>query len=112
LLSGQETSLERFNQGTESLNRHLEQVRTLLQGGVVKKADIDALENKIGDWLRLAAQPEIAARRDINLYPVAVDDLTTMMKIGQGKFYMDIIRGVIKDIVDAEELRLKVREYE
>jgi methyl-accepting chemotaxis protein len=109
LLSGQDISLEPFNQGKQNLSLHLDQVRNLLQGGSVKRVDIDALEKKIGDWVRLAAQPEIDARRDMNGYPLTIDDVTTMMRTGKGKFYMDTIRVVLKNIVDAEEVLIKVR---
>lgn len=109
LLSGQNTSLEPFNQGKRSLSRHLEQARKSLQGESVKRTDIDALENKIGDWVRMAAQPEIDARRYMNSYPLTIDDVTIMMKAGKGKFYMDNIRVVLKDIVDSEEVLIKMR---
>lgn len=109
LLSGQDASLEPFNQGKQSLSQHLEQIRNLLKDGSIKRGDIDALENKIGDWVRLAAQPEIDARRDMNGYPMTIDDVTTMMKAGKGKFYMDTIRGVLKKIVDAEEVLITMR---
>ena len=62
LLSGQDTSLEHLEQGQQSLSKHSAQARNVLRVGV-SVADIDALEDKIGDWVRLAAQPEIDARR-------------------------------------------------
>jgi methyl-accepting chemotaxis protein len=112
LLSGQNASLEPFNQGQQSLTGHLEQARNLLQSGTIKPADIDALENEIADWVRLAAKPEIDARRKMNSYPMTIDDVTTMMEAGKGKLYMDTIRGVLKNIVDAEEILIITRGEE
>ncbi len=109
LLSGQDISLDPFKQGKLSLNDHFQQMANLLEGDSVKQTDIDALKNKIADWVRLAAQPEIDARRNMNSYPMTIDDVTRMMDSSKGKFYMDTIRGVLKDIVDAEEVLIKLR---
>ena len=111
LLTGQDTSLEPFDNGQQSLSEHSAQTRKVLRGGV-SVTDINALENKIGDWVRLAAQPEIDARRNMNNYPLTIDDVTKMMENGKGKFFMDTIRGVLNDIVDAEEILIKVRGEE
>jgi methyl-accepting chemotaxis protein len=37
------------------------------------------------------------------------EDISSMVEAGKGKFYMDTIRGVLKDIIDAEEVLIKVR---
>ena len=111
LLTGQDTSLEPFDNGQKSLKDHFSQARKVLRGGV-SVSDINALENKIEDWVRLAAQPEIDARTSMNNYPLTIDDVTKMMDNGKGKFFMDTIRGVLNDIVDAEEILIKVRGEE
>ena len=112
LLSGKDISLEPFEQGQQSLSAHVEQTRNILRGGAISIADIDALENKVEDWIRLAAQPEIDARRDMNRYPLTIDDVAKMMENSKGKLFMDTARGVLKDIIEAEEVLVIERGYE
>jgi methyl-accepting chemotaxis protein len=90
----------------------LEQTRNILQDGAISRADIDTLEKKIGDWSRRAAQPEIDARKEINRYPLTINDVINMMEDGKGKLYMDSIRGVLKNIVKTEEVLKKTRSDE
>lgn len=109
LLSGQDDSLKPFEQGQQSLSMHLEQTRTLVRAEVGNVADIDALEIKVGDWVRLAAQPGIEARRDMDRFPLTIDDVTAMMENSNGKLLMDSARSILKDIVDAEEVLIITR---
>ncbi|WP_166423293.1 CHASE3 domain-containing protein [Paraglaciecola sp. 20A4] len=109
LLSGQDTSLEPYIGGQQSLKVHLDQARNILQGGTVSVSNINEIEKKIDDWINLAAQPEINARREMNNYPLTIDDVTNMMRNGKGKLLMDKIRSVLKDIVNAEELLIITR---
>jgi hypothetical protein len=48
----------------------------------------------------------------MNRYPLTIDDVTKMMENGKNKFYMDIVRGLLKDIVDAEEVLIITRTEE
>jgi len=112
LLSGKDISLEPYKRGQKSLRVHLEQTRNILQDGAISRADIDTLEKKIGDWSRRAAQPEIDARKEINRYPLTINDVINMMEDGKGKLYMDSIRGVLKNIVKTEEVLKKTRSDE
>ena len=42
-------------------------------------------------------------------YPFTIDDVTKIMENGKGKLFMDPISGVPKNIIDAEEVLIKVR---
>jgi len=109
LLTGKEESLEPYVAGQKSLDKHLNQATRIIRGTNVTQRDINQLSERINDWIKEAADPEINARRDVNNYPLAMTDIKKMMWEGNGKIYMDTIRGVIKDIVDAEEILIAKR---
>ncbi|MCE2593672.1 methyl-accepting chemotaxis protein [Motilimonas cestriensis] len=109
LLTGLDESLEPFNQGQQSLKGHIEQLRSGLAYSAVSAADVDALQNRIADWIKQAAQPEIDARREMSRFPMTIENISDMMAQGKGKLYMDQTRQVLKDIVDAEEVLIVIR---
>lgn len=109
LLTGKEESLEPFVAGQKSLKEHIEQLKADFELAGLNSAKVAELEARINDWIEQAAQPEISARREINKYPLTLTDIKNMMRDGKGKYYMDTIRGVIKEIVDEEERLIKIR---
>lgn len=112
LLSGKEESLEPFKQGQINFSVHIEELSNLIENSVVSLSDLDNLQNRISDWIVQAAQLEIDARKDMNRFSMTIDDISVMMKQGKGKFYMDLIRGVVNDIVAEEERLIIIRDEE
>jgi len=112
LLTGQEASLEPFIEGKRSLDRHLKQLNDTIRRTSITKSDIKKLDTRINNWIDQAAQPEIEARRDVNNYPLRMNDIKLMMANGKGKFYMDSIRGLLAELVKAEEVLIKIRGNE
>lgn len=109
LLTGKEESLEPFIGGQRSFKAHGNQLRQVILGTAITTNDVQKLMDRVDDWLKQAAQPEITARREINQYPLTMTDIKNMMRNGKGKFYMDSIRSVISEIIDAEEVLIKLR---
>lgn len=112
LLSGAEESLEPFEEGKKRVTVQLELVRSHAVSGNVNASDIDALERRIGDWLRKAAIPEIQARRELNNKSVSNEDLTTMLAGGLTQQYIGNVRDLLKEIIIDEELTLNTRKVE
>ena len=112
LLTGKDESLEPFVQGQASFRVHISQLKQLISRSSISQSDLQALENRVGDWITQAAQLEIDARRAMNEYPMTIEDIAIMMEQGNGKMYMDLIRGKLKDIVAAEEVLIVVRGEE
>jgi methyl-accepting chemotaxis protein len=112
LLTGKDESLEPFVQGQASFRVHISQLKQLISRSSISQSDLQALENRVGDWITQAAQLEIDARRAMNEYPMTIEDIAIMMEQGNGKMYMDLIRGELKDIVAAEEVLIVVRGEE
>lgn len=109
LLSGKDESLEPFVEGQKSLAQHISELRELTQASGIGAAEINALQKRVEDWVGEAAQPEIKARRAMNLHTLTLGDLSEMLQEGKGKFYMDTIRGILSDLVAAEEVLIAQR---
>lgn len=112
LLSGKDESLEPFDQGQVNFKIHIAQLSENLSGSSVAEADLKALQSRVSDWISQAAQPEIDARKAMNLFPMTIEDLSEMMIKGKGKLYMDQMRAVLKDILDEEQSLIVIRTSE
>lgn len=104
LLSGDESSLEPYIQGQKDLQQVMSTLKS--QRGMLASY-ISEVESAVSEWRQRVAEVEIDARRDVNNYPLTLEDLIAEMAKGTGKQYMDSIRTVLNDIV-AEEERLIV----
>lgn len=112
LLTGQEPSLEPYVNGQKDLKKHLAELEKMTQYTSVTTKDVTTLQQLISDWSAKAAEPEINARREMNKYSMSIDDISQMMKDGDGKLLMDATRAKLKEIVDAEEVLIEVRGNE
>ena len=103
LLSGVEASLEPYIQGEKDLFKYLD----LLSSNYPN--DVEAIKNAVADWKARVAEVEISARKDINQYPLTMDDIIADLAKGTGKQYMDAIRAELSAIVAEEEKLIVVR---
>ncbi len=112
LLTGKEESLEPWFGGQKSFKEHLASFKSLSDLSSPSRANINKLESQLRDWKDKAAQLEIDARRDMNQFKLTIDDISTIMKEGNGKTLMDAIRAKIGEIVAEEEMLIKTRSEE
>ncbi len=112
LLTGKDESLEPYVNGNKSLKKHLAQLRSMASGSRAIRNQIQTVESRVDAWVAKAADPEISARREMNKYQMTIDDVAVLMDEGDGKKIMDALRIQLNDIVEAEEVLIKVREKE
>lgn len=112
LLSGQEISLEPYQQGQQSLLKHIQQLRSVLATEPDLLTQVESLSKQITAWRQQAADVEISARRDVNRFPITMKDVTQKMEEGKGWILMEGIRQQIQDIIAIEESLIKVRSQE
>jgi len=74
--------------------------------------DIDELELLVEDWKEKCANLEIEARREVNKYPVNMDDVANLVEEGAGKVFMDGLRAKVTEFVSIEESLLITRDEE
>ncbi|BBP43677.1 CHASE3 domain-containing protein [Thiosulfativibrio zosterae] len=106
LLSGVEASLEPYIQGEKDL---LAAVTELTKYSDAYTKNVNEIRQAVSEWQTRVANVEIDARRDMNKYPVTIENVIADMTKGTGKHYMDLIRAEINNIVAAEESLIVIR---
>ncbi|MCP5102621.1 MAG: chemotaxis protein [bacterium] len=115
LLSGKDESLQPYRDGQASFNAHVRELRRLInrgEGNGVTGRDVTTLETLANDWRQKAAEPEIQARKEMNLVGATIDDLVKLVGQKRGKKFMDDLRAKIAEFINAENKLLVVRDKE
>lgn len=106
LLTGREEFLEPYYIGQEHWRQSKSQL-TALNSKAYNIAEmtsgIDQLEALADDWLEFAAEPEIAARREIDSHPESLEDVAAHIEAGEGKRILDRIRGYFALFIEEEQ---------
>ncbi len=110
LLSGKEASLEPYINGGAAFKTHSDRLYELIDG--VAERDLNEAVGLAKGWRKLAAEPEIAARREMNKVSRTIGDVTAFIEKGIGKKYMDEMRSVLDEFVAAETALIEVRNAE
>ncbi len=115
LLTGKDESLDPYRNGKKSLDNHVEELLALVRKDKksgVSNGDVKEVRTLVESWMEKAAEPEIAARQEMNKHTETIDDVTAMIEAGAGKKMMDGIRAILNEIVSAEEKLIDVRAKE
>ena len=70
---------------------------------------IDQLEKLAEEWTEKAAEPEIAARREMNEHPESLKDVAALLEAGTGKALLDDIRREFGEFIEIETRLTAVR---
>ncbi len=115
LITGKENFLEPFNSARQSWQSAIDRIKQLTSdnlGQGVRADEIDALAH---EWLRLAAEPEIALRRQVRLSTETETETETMLDVmvlverETGKNIIDSIRAKLQEFIAVEEALIEVR---
>ena len=109
LLAGKEEFLEPYNGGQERFFSLIEKMKkdVSYDSNLVKKLD-DTKEN-IEAWMADVTEPTIQLRRDIGDADT-MNDLSAVVRKGEGKKYFDKFRSQIGQFIGTEQLLLKARQ--
>ena len=114
LITGKEGFLEKYTAGEQKdLPAYFAKLRTIVSDRGFEnelKGKIDQLEQLAADWTYKAAEPEIAARRQMNKHPETLKDVAVLLEAGTGKRILDRIREDFKKFI-AEEERLTAMRF-
>ena len=107
LITGQEEFLEKYNAGEQKkLPQYFARLRAIVaQRGRDDELSgkVDQLEKLTHEWTKKAAEPEIAARREMNEHPETLKDVAVLLKTGTGKALIDEIRRLLERFIEVEE---------
>ena len=112
LLSGKEVSLEPYEKGIVSLKGNLESLQEIAVVSGIDQHNIQRVEDQVRAWMDGAAEPEKEARREMNKYDMAIEDVAEIMKNGNGKIIMDALRATLQEVIDIEKELIGVRGAE
>ena len=112
LLTGREEFLEPYNNGQRDLDGLLQQLRRTLVADQQSQTLLDQIESLGDEWVKRASEPEIAARRDVDLNEATTLRLRALVEGGTGKQIMDMIRSQVEQFVSTEEALMRTRRLD
>nr|WP_300002242.1 response regulator [Tissierella sp.] len=105
-LTGNEKFLAPYYIGKLDYEKSFDKVKNLTMEDEVQQEHLVELDLNKKLWLDYVNLNFIDAREDVNLGKVDLNDYISVVKQGNGKKYMDIIRDIIYDIKNQEEKTL------
>ena len=109
LITGVDEFLDPYRNGKESLQSHLAQLRNHLSGQAENLRLVDNIEDLAKQWEEKAAEPEIAARVEMNNSEATMNDVVALIEQGTGKKAMDGLRVKIDEFVGIEQALMEER---
>ena len=110
VVTGEETFLEPFEDGKENFAKHVATLKNRLSGDTTNLALVNQVESLAAQWLEEAADPWIAAQREINEHPTTVKDVEAYVATAGGKQYMDGMRATLAKGRSIEDGLLEERQ--
>jgi len=78
LLDGVESAVKPFLL-RKQVEQHVADLIEVTETSIVAEGEVKAFKAKVDEWIREIAQPEIKARREVNLYPANMGTITRMV---------------------------------
>ncbi len=114
LVTGKEEFLEPFEAGKIALNKHMAELHELVDKNAydtdLVKKNVGTLERLTKEWLKRAAEPANAARREMDKHPTSIKDVSELIAKKAGKKIMDRLRVLLGDFTSIEEELIKERQ--
>jgi len=95
VITGKDNFLEPYNNALAAFDTLLAEEQVLVSDNPPQVARLDELLRLHNDWVTLAAKPEIALRRQVNLATTTSDTLQEILRAGVGKGILDDLRAVL-----------------
>lgn len=113
LITGKEEFLEKYIAGEQiKLPAYFARLRAIVSDRGFENelmGKIDQLEQLATEWTHKAAEPEIAARRQMNKTPESLLDVVILLERETGKKIVDAIRSELAEFNNAEKSLMKTR---
>ena len=102
LITGKEEFLEPYRAGLKEFDALIATQKELVSDNPPQVERLEEIQKLKDEWLRVAVDPEIAARREKNVNPETAQDVAALLESGTGKSIMDNIRGRFAAFVQVE----------
>lgn len=110
VVTGEEVFLEPYDGGQRDFTALASSLRDRLAGDAASLALLDDIIDAAAIWRAEAAEPWITARRDMNLHPITVEDVSAYVATTGGKQFMDAMRAQLAEARGIEEALLSDRQ--
>ena len=109
LITGHDEYLEPYNDGLSAFEAEINHLKELVNDNPAQVKRLAVIHELEAEWLRLAAEPEIAARNAMNNSEATMDDVVALIELGTGKNAMDGLRVKIDEFVSIEQSFMEER---
>ncbi|MGJ4998775.1 methyl-accepting chemotaxis protein [Bradyrhizobium sp. HKCCYLS3077] len=105
LVGGTDNFLEPYRNADAAFKTALKEVRQLTSDNAAQQHRLEQIETAAKGWRQDVAEKEIALMRN----PQTIAEARNLEASGAGKKYMDGLRGLVKEVIDAEASLLHTR---
>ena len=113
LITGKEEFLGKYTAGEQvKLPAYFARLRAIVSDRGFENelmGKIDQLGQLATEWTHKAAEPEIAARRQMNKHPETLADVKALLEKETGKKIVDAIRGQLSEFINVEKTLMTSR---
>jgi CHASE3 domain sensor protein/GAF domain-containing protein len=95
VITGKDEFLEPYNNGQAEFDQLLEAEKVLVSDNPPQVVRLEEIGRLHDEWTTLAAEPQIAKRRQVNQATITSDALQEILRGGVGKGILDELRGVL-----------------
>jgi len=103
LITGTDAFLEPLTTGQSAFKESFDEIRKLTADNQAQQRRLEDLDRSMKDWMRVAVEPSLALRRDVNGGAKTINDLVQFEREAHGKQGMDAMRAKLAEIVDVED---------
>jgi len=109
LLTGEDEFLDPYNQGREDFFMHLLALKELVDDNPQQVNRLEAIEAVMNEWVRKAAEPAMALRREVNAGYKTMEDVDAFVSRKTGKIFFDDFRNKIQGFKVVEDELMAMR---
>ena len=110
LITGKDDFLEPHNEGKIRFAKIIAQLKKLVSDNPAQVKQLNNIEKLVEQWLKVAVEPEIIARREIKKSKSSMKNISALLEKGTGKMMMDNLRNKFTDFLQVERDLLLIRE--
>ncbi len=112
LLTGQQESLQPYQEGKTKSEQGLSKLQNLTSDNPQQQETLKSIQTLYTDWLKIAIDPTISAMQNASGNADAISAVHQTERQGKGKQFMDQIRQQMNTVLDRERALLKERSAE
>ena len=103
IVTGKDNFLEPFSESIATIFNDIKHLQKKVRDNPQQIERLDTLDKQIKEWLEIAGNPEIEARKQYDLGVISFEDVSALLIKETGKQQFDLIRSTLADFIALEE---------